>query len=78
MDKEKLIKKIDIFMNQARQANCYFSIVKQVAENRTNYYEEMSLSSAFYSYTYNALVVATFMELSKIYDSHRYSSNIQK
>ena len=78
MNKEQLIKKIDIFMNQARQANCYFSIIKQFAENKTNYYEEMSLSSAFYSYTYNALVVATFMELSKIYDSHHHSSNIQK
>lgn len=78
MEKDTLIKKIDIFMNQARQANCYYLIVKQFQENRANYHEEMAVSSAFYSYTYNALVVATFMELSKIYDSHPQSSNIQK
>lgn len=78
MKKEELIKKVDIFMNQARQANCYYSIIKQFEENRNKYNEEMNLSTAFYSCTYNALVVATFMELSKIYDSHRQSSNIQK
>lgn len=78
MEKEQLIKKLDIFMNQARQANCYFLIIKQFLENRSNYPDEMSLSSAFYSFTYNALVVSTFMELAKIYDSHKYSTNIQK
>ncbi|MFR4954600.1 AbiU2 domain-containing protein [Enterococcus gallinarum] len=78
MKKEELIAKVDVFMNQARQANCYFLIIKQFIENRTKYHEEIAVSSAFYSYTYNALVVATFMELSKIYDSHPQSSNIQK
>lgn len=78
MEKEQLIKKLDIFMNQARQANCYFLIIKQYMENRSNYPDEMSLSSAFYSFTYNALVVSTFMELAKIYDSHKQSTNIQK
>ncbi|HGZ4935198.1 hypothetical protein ABG953_05910 [Enterococcus faecalis] len=65
-------------MNQAIQANCYFSIIKQFNQNRNTYNEEMNLSSAFYSYTYNALIVANFMELSKIYDRHRLSSNIEK
>lgn len=78
MKKEELIEKVDAFMNQTRQANCYFLIIKQFIENRTKYHEEIAVSSAFYSYTYNALVVATFMELSKIYDSHPQSSNIQK
>ncbi|EJM4556453.1 hypothetical protein NOM40_000906 [Listeria monocytogenes] len=78
MEKERLIKKIDIFMNQARQANCYFLIIEQFKQNRSKYYQEMNLSSAFYSFTYNSLVVSTFMELSKIYDSHKYSENIQK
>lgn len=77
MEKEQLIKKLDIFMNQARQANCYFLIIKQFMENRSNYPDEMSLSSAFYSFTYNALVVSTFMELAKIYDSHKQSANLQ-
>lgn len=78
MEKEELIKKIDSFMDQAQQANSYFLIVKQFLENKNKFYEEMAISSAFYSYTYNALVVASFMELAKIYDTHNRSTNIQK
>ncbi|MBO0422298.1 hypothetical protein [Enterococcus plantarum] len=78
MEKKRLIKKVNIFLNQASQANCYFLIIKQFNQNRSKYHQEMNLSNAFYSYTYNALVVATFMELSKIYDSHKSSTNIQK
>lgn len=77
MEKEKLIKKIEIFMNQAYQANCYFSIIKQFNKNRNIYNNEINLSSAFYTYTYNALIVANLMELSKIYDRHKLSSNIK-
>ncbi|MGC2932935.1 hypothetical protein [Enterococcus faecalis] len=78
MEKEQLIEKADIFMSQATQANCYNLILTQIREGRGTYSKEMSYSPAFYHYAYNALVVATFMELSKIYDSHRSSSNIEK
>ncbi|MDH6604253.1 hypothetical protein OKW23_001412 [Bacilli bacterium PM5-9] len=78
MKKEILVEKIDIFLNQAIQANCYYLIIKQFSKNSIDYYEQINLSSAFYSYTYNALVTATFMELAKMYDTHTESLNIEK
>ncbi|MDL2212017.1 hypothetical protein LJB88_03985 [Erysipelotrichaceae bacterium OttesenSCG-928-M19] len=76
MEKEELIKKIDIFLNLAIQANCYNLIIKQFSEYKVKYIKQINISNAFYSYTFNALVVATVMELSKIYDSHSQSFNI--
>lgn len=78
MKKKYLIRDINIFMDQAFQANCYYSIIEQIDRSRSEYNEELSISSAFYSYTYNALVIAVFMEISKIYDRNRQSIDIKR
>lgn len=65
-------------MDEAFQANCYYNIILQYRKNIKIYHDEMNYSSAFYSYTFNALVVATFMELAKIYDNHKSAINIIK
>lgn len=77
-DKEKLIKEIDIFFKQASYAHCNFLILEQLNESREKYYDEMAISNAFYSFTYNALLTTVVMELSKIYDTHSRSTNIEK
>lgn len=78
MEKECLIRDVNIFMEQSIQANCYYSIIEQIDKSRSEYSEELSVSNAFYSYTYNALVIAVFMELSKIYDRHSQSIDIKR
>lgn len=77
-DKEKLIQLSENFFEKARDANCFFNIVKQFRENKNTRQEDMEISSAFYSYTENALIVAVVMELSKLYDQNRQSINIKK
>lgn len=76
MDREELLNLSKEFMQEAFQANCYYDISRQYSVNFKEYHEEMKFSSAFYAYTYNALVIATFMELAKIYDTHKNSINI--
>lgn len=76
--KEKLLKLSENFLQKARDANCFFDISKQFKKNRSERYDEMSISSAFYSYTDNAITVAVIMELSKLYDTSKQSINIKK
>lgn len=76
MIKEQLLNLSEEFMQEAFTANCYYEIIKQFSVNAKEYYVEIGYSSAFYTYVYNALIVATFMELSKIYDTHKKSFNI--
>jgi hypothetical protein len=78
MKKEELIILSESFMHEAFQANCYYNIINQYSENIKEYHEEINFSGAFYMYTYNALVVATFMELAKIFDSNDKSINIYR
>ena len=77
MKKEDSLRLSEQFMQEAFQANCYYDIIKQYSENSKEYQEEIAFSSVFYTYTYNALVVATFMELAKIYDRNKDSINIK-
>lgn len=78
MEKEKIIELADAFMQEAFQANCYMDLIEQYLRNIKDYSEELKISGAFYIYTYNALVVATFMELAKIYDRNRDSISIKQ
>ena len=78
MDKKEIISLAEAFMQEAFQANCYIDIIEQYSRNSDEYFEEMRISGAFYHFTRNALVVATFMELAKIFDSHRASINIKQ
>ncbi|WP_274661725.1 hypothetical protein [Enterococcus lactis] len=78
MEKEELIEQVNIFLKQSLNAHWNFSILEQLSDSKKNYIDEMSVSSAFYSLTYSALQTTVFMDLSKIYDTHHHSTNIEK
>lgn len=65
------------FWGKAIEINSYYSILKQYSENYNKYYDEMCCSSAFYSITYQALQVAMFIELAKLYDRSKNAINIR-
>lgn len=75
---ENFIELTEQFLEQSRQANGYFDIIKQYIENRQKWQNEMNISAAFYHFSHNGLVVAVLMELAKIYDRNRDSVNINK
>lgn len=66
--KKKIMKMIEFLWRSTFDANGYFQIIKQFEDNRIKYSDEMGISSAFYLHTYNALVIATFSEVSRLYD----------
>lgn len=66
--KKKIMKMIDFLWRSTFDANGYFQVIKQFEDNRIKYSDEMEVSSAFYLYTYNALVIATFSEVSRLFD----------
>lgn len=77
-DLDDLVNLSNNFYDKVIEANSYFEIAKQFKEIYTKFADEMSVSSFFYSYTKNAIVVATIMETSKIYDRHPQSINLGK
>ncbi|XKR52089.1 transposase (plasmid) [Enterococcus faecalis] len=64
----KIMKDIEFLWTCTTEMNAYFTILRQPQKNTHIFQEQMNLSKAFYHYTYNALIVATFTEVSKIYD----------
>ncbi|MBO1135534.1 transposase [Enterococcus faecalis] len=64
----KIMKDIEFLWTCTTEMNAYFTILRQLQKNTYIFQEQMNLSKAFYHYTYNALIVATFTEVSKIYD----------
>ena len=64
----KIMKDIEFLWTCTTEMNAYFTILRQLQKNTHIFQEQMNLSKAFYHYTYNALIVATFTEVSKIYD----------
>lgn len=77
MEKEELIDLAEHIYREAFDANCYHSVIRQYEKNLSENFEEMSLSPAFYHTIYNALIVSTVMELSKIYDRNSDTVNIR-
>lgn len=77
-NKKRLTELSENFFEKARDANCYFDITEQFVKNKNERSDEMSLSSAFYTYTENATIVAVIMELAKLYDTSKQSINIKK
>lgn len=73
-----LINLANNFYEKVLEANSYFEIIKQFKEMELKFNDEMRVSSFFYSYTRNAIVVATIMETSKLYDKSNQSINIKK
>lgn len=68
MSKDELLKLAEELFREAFDANSYFLIMKQYGKYSDKYKAEMDLSPAFYNIVYNALLVACFMELAKLYD----------
>lgn len=77
MKKEELVHLAEHIYREAFDANCYYSVIQQYEKNQIENYEEMSLSPAFYHVVYNALIISTIMELSKIYDRSHDAINIR-
>ncbi len=73
MTRDNILKMAEKLYQEAFNANAYYTIMKQYQENYKKYDAEMCLSPAFYHTVYNALQVACFMELAKLYDK---SSNV--
>lgn len=71
---EKIMNQLKFLWNSVFEMNSYFCIIEQYYENGTNFKEEMQISPAFYHYTYNALIVATFSEVTRMYDSNSKSN----
>lgn len=71
MKGDDILKKAEKLYQEAFNANAYYIILKQYQENSEKYNAEMRLSPAFYHTVYNALQVACFMELAKLYDTSR-------
>lgn len=68
MTRDDILKMAEKLYQEAFNANAYYIIMKQYQENYKKYDTEMRLSPAFYHTVYNALQVACFMELAKLYD----------
>ena len=66
--KDELLKLAEELFREAFDANSYFLIMQQYGKHSKKYKAEMDLSPAFYNIVYNALQVACFMELAKLYD----------
>lgn len=72
----KLNNMLEFLWRSVMDVNSYFQLIKQFHENENKYTDEMNISKAFYCYTYNALVLATISELSRIYDKNGNTSLI--
>lgn len=68
VSKDELLKLAEELFREAFDANSYFLIMKQYGKYSDKYKAEMNLSPSFYNIVYNALLVACFMELAKLYD----------
>ena len=68
MNKDELLKLAEKLFCEAFDANSYFLIMQQYRKHSQKYKVEMDLSPAFYNIVFNALQVACFMELAKLYD----------
>ena len=66
--KDELLKLAEELFRETFDANSYFLIMQQYGKHSKKYKAEMDLSPAFYNIVYNALQVACFMELAKLYD----------
>lgn len=68
-EKKFLIKISEELYEDAFSANSYYLILTQFEKLNEKYNEEINLSPAFYSVTYNSLVTSCFIKLAKLYES---------
>lgn len=71
VEKQKALrikKNLDFLWECTREMNAYFQIIQNIIKNKSSNTNLISISPTFYHYTYNALILATFSEVSRIYD----------
>ena len=76
MEKDELIKRAQELHQGAFDANTYYLIMLQYYELDAEYKSEIRVSPAFYHTVYNALMIACFMEIAKLYDRSAKSFSI--
>jgi len=69
MTEEQLLELAEEIYQQSFEANIFYEIMMQIEREKVEYFDEIRVSSAFYSYIYNSLVVSTFAVVSKLYDN---------
>ncbi|HFJ9308202.1 TPA: hypothetical protein ACGW6R_005797 [Bacillus cereus] len=69
MTEEQLLELAEEIYQQSFEANNFYEIMMQLEREQVEYFDEIRVSSAFYSYIYNSLVVSTFAVVSKLYDN---------
>ncbi|RXZ04346.1 hypothetical protein DD583_30695, partial [Klebsiella pneumoniae] len=80
MTEEQLLELAEEIYQQSFEANTFYEIMMQIEREQVEYFDEIRVSSAFYSYIYNSLVVSTFAVVSKLYDKtkHRNVISVKK
>ncbi|MGM0331901.1 hypothetical protein [Enterococcus sp. AZ050] len=76
-EKETIMTQLDFLWNSSIEMNSYFTVIKQIDDNFYTYKDQILLSPTFYLYTYNALIIATCSEVSRMYD-RRSKNNLFK
>ncbi|MGH0567682.1 hypothetical protein CN394_27625 [Bacillus anthracis] len=77
---EQLLELAEEIYQQSFEANTFYEIMMQIEREQMEYFDEIRVSPAFYSYIYNSLVVSTFAVVSKLYDktTHRNVISVKK
>ncbi|PGV86863.1 hypothetical protein [Bacillus thuringiensis] len=65
---DQLLELAEEIYQQSFEANVFYEIMMQIEREQSEYFDEIRVSSNFYSYIYNSLVVSTFAVVSKLYD----------
>ncbi|MEM5682815.1 hypothetical protein AAHB64_01880 [Bacillus toyonensis] len=80
MTEEQLLELAEEIYQQSFEANVFYEIMMQIEREKVEYFDEIRVSSAFYSYIYNSLVVSTFAVVSKLYDNTKrdHAINVKK
>lgn len=80
MTEEQILELAEEIYQQSFEANTFYELMMQIEREQVEYFDEIRVSSAFYSYIYNSLVVSTFAVVSKLYDktTHRNVISVKK
>ncbi|MGE7633635.1 hypothetical protein ACQKMZ_15275 [Bacillus paramycoides] len=76
MTEEQLLELAEEIYQQSFEANNFYEIMMQLEREKVEYIDEMRVSSAFYHFINNSLVVSTFAVVSKLYDKTTNSNAI--
>lgn len=80
MTEDQLLELAEEIYQQSFEANNFYEIMMQLDREKVDFFDEIRVSSAFYSFIYNSLVVSTFTIVSKLYEKtkHRDAISVKK